>query len=131
MKKILIIEDDKLLNEMYRIKLSIYFNVTVAYDGKTGVDIALKTNPDLIILDIMLPGTMNGFDVLRELKQKVPLKNTPVVVFTNLSDEEKTLKESGASEYFIKSDISLSDLVYKIHALIEPSNLNGSKLSSK
>lgn len=131
MKKILIIEDDKILNEMYQTKLSNYFTVSVAYDGKSGIDTALKTLPDLIILDVMLPGIMNGFDVLRELKQKVPLKSTPVVVFTNLSDEEKALKESGADEIFIKSDISLSDLVYKIHALIEPSNLTGSKISSK
>lgn len=122
MKKILIIEDDQLLNEMYRTKLSNYFTVSIAFDGRSGIDKAIQILPDLIILDVMLPGTMNGFDVLRELKQKFPLKNTPVIVFTNLSDEEKALKESGADDCFVKTEVGLSDLVYKIHAIIDNHN---------
>src|SRR5574340_1814087 len=93
MKKILFIDDDNKVLEIYEeIFKTADMAVITAVTGKEGLALALSEKPDLIILDIMLPGGLNGFDVLKQLKSNPQVKGVPVVVLTNLDSEEKTAK---------------------------------------
>ncbi len=87
------------------------FTVLQAFDGKTGFQLIKDKNPDLVILDIMLPGKMNGFDFMEMMKQDAKLKNTPVIVLTNLDTEEQVAKNIGAKEYLIKSNMKMEDFL--------------------
>jgi DNA-binding response OmpR family regulator len=113
-KRILIAEDEKPMANALSLKLgSVGFEVTLVYDGESAIS-AVKTSPfDLILLDLVMP-VKDGFYVLTELaKLKI---TTPVIVSSNLSQEEdiKRAKELGARDYFIKSDITLSEIVEKV-----------------
>src|SRR3989344_3618292 len=120
-KKILIVEDDIQTQRVYHNKLtSVGYAVILAATGKEGLFSAKKIKPDLVILDIMLPGTgMNGFDVLEAMKKDSNLKNIPVLVLTNLDTEEKVAKEIGANEYLVKANISIDDLVEKVQSRLQ------------
>ncbi len=113
---ILIIEDDKFLLKAYEIKLEKEgFNVLLAKDGATGISLAKKELPSLIILDLMLP-KMNGFEVLKKLKSSEALKNIPVVVISVLgqkADQEKAIM-LGAEKYLIKTDHTLEEIIKNI-----------------
>ncbi|HJX59609.1 MAG TPA: response regulator [Patescibacteria group bacterium] len=110
MKKILIIEDDSQTNSAYSSKLSANYFVTSAIEGKQGVSKAIKENPDLIILDIMLPGGLNGFDVLRELKHNSATSQIPVIVLTNLEEQEQAAKAGGAVGCLVKANTSIDEV---------------------
>ena len=115
MKKILFIEDEPKLQESVQKKLtSGGFTVIQGVDGKDGIEKAIHELPDLILLDIMLPGGMNGFDVLRDLKGNETTKLIPVVMLTNLDSEMETAMSMGAKDYIIKTDISLENLLKKV-----------------
>lgn len=115
MKTILVIEDDREQQKILAEKLEPEkFRLLKAFDGSEGWNLIQKDKPDLIILDIMLPGGMNGFDFLEKLKREASYKNIPVIVLTNLDTERKTSKTIGATDYLIKSDTSINDLVNKI-----------------
>ncbi len=112
MAKILFIEDDAQLVELYTGVLEDEgFVVLTAQTGNVGLSLARDKKPDLIILDIMLPGGMNGFDVLEQLEKDVELKKIPVVVLTNLDTEEKVAKEIGAKDYIVKAENDPKDVV--------------------
>lgn len=115
-KKVLIIEDDIQTQRVYYSKLtSVGFGVILASTGKEGLFTAKKMNPDLIILDAMLPGNgMNGFDVLEQLKREEALKNIPVIMLTNLDTEEKVAREIGAADYLVKANVSIDDVSDKV-----------------
>lgn len=108
-KKILIIEDEEVLYEPYRQKLGGKYNLIFAADGKKGLQLAVSEKPDVILLDLMLPGELNGFDFLRELKQIANLKQVPVIVLSNLEGEQQSVVEGGANEYLVKSNTSLDE----------------------
>ncbi len=120
MKKILIVEDDKYLANAHRVKLSKSgFEAIIAYDGEEAVRTCETFNPDIMILDLILPNK-DGFAVLAELKQNPKWKNLPVIVTSNLSQKEdinRALK-LGASDYIVKSNIDLNDLLQKINSLL-------------
>ncbi len=119
-KKILIIEDDILLMEALKVFLQNEgFDVSVAIDGKSGVRIAEEEKPDLILLDLVLP-KMHGFGVLCILKKNKNTKNIPVVVLTNLGQEEDKNKsmELGASDYCVKTSMNLSNLLKKVNKFL-------------
>ncbi|PIT90425.1 MAG: response regulator, partial [Candidatus Komeilibacteria bacterium CG10_big_fil_rev_8_21_14_0_10_41_13] len=87
-KKILIIEDDGFLLQMYSSKLTLEgFKVVDAIDGEKGVRVAKKELPDLILLDLMLP-KKDGVTVLGELKKDKETKNIPVIILTNIGQKE-------------------------------------------
>ncbi len=112
MTKILIIEDDSQLKVLYRGKFTDEgFRVILATTGEEGLSKAKTEHPNLILLDIMLPGGINGFDVLEELKRNEDLKKIPVVVLTSLDNEEKVAKEIGAIDYIIKAHTDPKDIV--------------------
>ncbi len=105
MKKILFIDDDNKVLEIYQEFFNTPdFTVVTALTGKEGLSLADTEKPDLIILDIMLPGGLNGFDVLRQLKANDQTKTIPVVVLTNLDSEEKTATDFGSVAYLVKAN---------------------------
>ncbi|MEK6713268.1 MAG: response regulator [Nitrospirota bacterium] len=113
-KKILIAEDEKSMANALGLKLgSAGFEITLAYDGESAITAAKKSLFDLIILDLVMP-QKDGFFVLEELKRLKIV--TKVIVSSNLSQEEdiKRAKELGASDYFIKSDTTLAEIVEKV-----------------
>ena len=116
MQKILIIEDDTFLSEMYATKLTqAGFKVEIADDGQKGIDKAKEGQPDLILLDIVLP-KVDGFEALKQLKSDSLLKNIPIILLTNLgqkTDVEKGLT-LGADAYIIKAHYTPAAVVAKI-----------------
>ena len=119
-KKILIIEDDPFLNEMYVTKFTqANFEVEVAIDGQEGLQKIEKNKPDLILLDIVLP-KMDGFEILTKMKANTELKDIPVILLTNLSqrDEVKRGLDLGANDYLIKAHFMPSEVIKKIKTLL-------------
>ncbi|MDQ3099038.1 MAG: response regulator [bacterium] len=121
MKKIiLIIEDEELMVRMYSKLFSFEgYAVASSTDGEHGLKKAKEENPDLIILDIMMP-KMNGLEVLEALKSNPSTKDIPVVILTNLGNDE-TLKQSlqlGAVGYLVKSQVTNETLVDEIKQYI-------------
>jgi len=116
-KKILIVEDDDVLAKALQGFLSADgLEVVIASNGETGIKMARKENPDVIVLDIILP-KKDGYEVLQELKKESSVaKNIPIILLTNLgsfADVEKALK-LGATTYLTKTDYSLEDIAKKI-----------------
>ena len=113
--KVLLIEDEKEVAELYRLKLGLDgYQVLVAPDGESGLRKSLETNPDLIFLDIKMPG-MDGFEVLKHLRQNSNTKVTPIVILSNFDEQEMIEKglALGANEYLIKSQFNPSELSAK------------------
>lgn len=120
MKKVLIIEDDWALAKIYDEILEEQGLKTVtAKTGGEGLELASQESPDLIILDVMLPGGLNGFDVLETLRRKNQFKFTPVIVLTNLDSEKETALKIGATDYIVKANTSLDELVTKCKTLLK------------
>jgi len=119
-ERILIAEDEKPIANALALKLrSAGFEVELVFDGQAAILSAQKSAFDLIILDLVMP-QKDGFSVLAELK-KLNI-DVPVIVSSNLSQEEdiKRAKELGARDYFIKSDITLAEIVEKVKAQLLP-----------
>ena len=119
MKKILIAEDDKFLANAYRVKLEKSgFELRLASDGEEVLDILRDFTPDLILLDLVMP-KKDGFTVLAEIRADPKWQQTPVLVASNLGQKEDLERATklGATDYIIKSDLSMASLVEKINAL--------------
>ncbi len=115
-KKILIIEDDKLLIKILSEEFQKNnFQVSLALNGEEGLDKALFENPDLILLDIIMP-VMDGLTMLKKLRQNEKGKSIPVIVLTNLSDAEAIDKslDSGMYDFLVKANWELKDIVGKV-----------------
>lgn len=112
MKKILIIEDDVKAGEIYTQALQrAGFSCSVVTSADEGVTEIKNNHPDLVLLDIMLPGGKNGFDVLEHLKRDDKTKDIPVIVLTNLDTEKKVAMQIGANDYFVKANTTLEQIV--------------------
>jgi DNA-binding response OmpR family regulator len=121
--KILLVEDDTFLVEMYTTKFEIEgFAVIAAEDGQKGLEMAQKESPDIILLDILMP-KMDGFAVLDALKKDKALANIPVVLLTNLGQKDDVKKgfEKGAAGYLIKAHFMPSEVVDKIKKILKDS----------
>lgn len=114
MKKILIIEDDPVLTKAYGEKLSTLYNLVYSVDGETGMTAAIGEHPDLIILDLILPGNDSGINVLGKLKHHVETKNIPVIVITNIDNQGAIAREMGAVDYLVKANIDINEIMTKI-----------------
>lgn len=116
MHTILIVEDDSFLMDAYKLKLQqAKYTILTARDGETALHLAKTKKVDLIILDLILP-KMSGQDVLKQLKSDDTTKKIPVIVASNLDQKETIdeVKKHGATDYFIKSNISINELIDKI-----------------
>ena len=123
-KRILIVEDEKNIIDILSFNLSREgYDTIEALDGKTGLQLALEQDPDLILLDLMLP-EMNGFDVCRSLRERG--RTTPVIMLT--AREEETDKvmglELGADDYITKP-FSMRELLARVKANIRRSDMAG------
>lgn len=122
MNSILVVEDDKnIISVLKYILEKEGFSVTIAQDGKKGLETALNNNFDIILLDVMLP-FINGFDILKEIKAK---KQTPVIMLTALDDEDSKVKgfETGADDY-VSKPFSNRELIARINANIRKVSKN-------
>lgn len=121
MIKIAIIEDDPVINQMYRMKFEAEgFNVRVAANGPDGIAMVEAFTPDLILLDLQMPG-MNGDEALAHIRKQKTAKDTPVIILTNLGEEEapKGLRKLGILSYLVKADLTPSQVVERVRAALK------------
>lgn len=119
--KVLLIEDEPDVLELYRLKLTLDdYEVVTAQSGQEGLDKALSEMPELIFLDIKMPG-MDGFEVLKHLRSRDETKGIPVVILSNFDEEAMVEKglSLGANEYLIKSHFSPGGLSDKIQQFFD------------
>lgn len=116
MTKIAIIEDDPVINQMYRMKFEADgFDVQMADDGQRGVELVKNFQPDIILLDLQMPH-MDGAEALTEIRAAEWGKDIPVLILTNLGEEEApdTLKILGISSYIVKADFTPKQVVARV-----------------
>lgn len=112
MKKILIIEDEKALAEMYKIELDkLSFKTFRTIDGEEGIKKAREGKPDLILLDLLLP-KIQGREVLEVLKKDKKTKNIPIFILTNYESQEELnhAKEFNVDKYILKTSITPKEI---------------------
>ncbi len=116
MTKIAIIEDDPTINQMYRMKFEAAgFDVQLASDGERGVALVESFRPDLILLDMQMP-VMTGHEALKKIRAEEWGKNIPVIVLTNMGEEEspKELRDLGIESYIVKAELTPSQVVDRV-----------------
>ncbi|XOB42058.1 MAG: response regulator [Candidatus Nealsonbacteria bacterium] len=120
-KTILIVEDDKFLRELIVRKLKKEnFNITEAIDGEEGIKKIKEEKPDLVLLDLILPG-IDGFEVLSKMKEDMSLAQIPVIILSNLGqkdDVERGLK-LGAVDYLIKAHFTPGEIIEKVKGALK------------
>lgn len=114
--RVLLIEDERNVAELYRLKLSLDgYDVIVAENGEEGLNKALKLKPEVIFLDIKMP-KMDGFEVLKILRESPQTKKVPVIILSNF-DEQDLIEKGltlGANEYLIKSQFTPEGISNKV-----------------
>jgi DNA-binding response OmpR family regulator len=120
-KKILIVEDDIFIRDIYEVRfVQEGFDVVSAENGIIALEkLESAVLPDIILLDIMMPG-MNGMEVLRRVKANDGWKEIPVIMLTNISDKERVNEgiALGIKDYLIKSHFTPSEVVQKVNTLL-------------
>lgn len=132
MAKILLVEDDNNLREIFEMRLQAEgFSTVVASDGEEGLVVALREKPDLIIADVMMP-KMSGFEMLETLRAAPDMNKVKVVVMTALGQaEDRTRGESlGVVKYLVKSQVTLEDFVRVVKEVLGGSSDEPSTQSS-
>jgi DNA-binding response OmpR family regulator len=120
-KKIVLVEDDSFLAGMYVSKLNLEdFEVTLAENGEDGLKLATEKMPALILLDILLP-RMDGFEVLKKLKQNPSTADIPVILLTNLGQKKDVDRglALGAEDYLIKAHFMPNEVIAKIKKILK------------
>lgn len=116
MTKIAIIEDDSVISQMYRMKFEAGgFDVQVANNGKTGIAMVETFRPDIILLDIQMP-EMDGTTALEHIRKESWGKTIPVIILTNLGEEEspKHLRSLGIHSYIVKASLTPRQVVERV-----------------
>ena len=119
--KVLIVEDDVMLNKIYQTKLGIVgYKVFAAYDGEEGIKKMEETLPNIVLLDLMLP-KKNGFEVLETVKQNIKLNHIPVIILSNLGqgDDIERGKALGADDFLVKSNVKLETVLEKVEQVLQ------------
>lgn len=120
-KTILIIEDDVFLSELMAKKLKDSgFKVVKAIDGQEGLEKAASAKPNLILLDLILPG-MDGFEVLKRLKSNPGTDSIPVIILSNLGQREDIERgfDLGAQDYLVKAQFTPDEIVERVKKPLE------------
>jgi len=120
MTKILLVEDDKSLREIYGVRLQAEgYEIVSAGDGEEALALAIKERPDLIVSDVMMP-KISGFDMLDILRSTTETKDIKVIMMTALSSEDQRARgESlGADRYLVKSQVGIEDVVRTVHDVL-------------
>lgn len=116
MTKIAIIEDDPVINQMYRMKFEADgFEVQIADNGKRGVEMVEGFLPDIILMDLQMPH-MNGEEALDNIRSQEWGKDIPVIILTNLGEEEapKSLRKMNIHSYIVKADLTPRQVVGRV-----------------
>lgn len=127
MSKVMIVEDDDSLREIYGIRLTAEGYVVVsARDGEEALAVAVKERPDLIVSDVMMP-KISGFDMLDILRSTPETKNIKVIMMTALSSEDQRERGEnlGADRYIVKSQVGIEDVVNVVHEVLGDRNADG------
>lgn len=120
-KTILIIEDDKFLRELIVQKLlKEGYETFEAIDGEDGIKKVREEKPDLVLLDLILPG-IDGFEVLSKMKEEPQISSIPVIILSNLGQREDVEKGLGlgAVDYLIKAHFTPGDIIEKIKKVLK------------
>lgn len=120
MTKILLVEDDKSLREIYGVRLLAEgYDIVSAGDGEEALAMAIKERPDLIVSDVMMP-KISGFDMLDILRSTTETKDIKVIMMTALSSEDQRLRgeKLGADRYLVKSQVGIEDVVRTVHEVL-------------
>ena len=126
--KILLVEDDKSLREIYGVRLySEGYDIISAGDGEEALALAIKERPSLIISDVMMP-KISGFDMLDILRSTTETKNIKVIMMTALSSEDQRARGEalGADRYLVKSQVGIEDVVRTVHEVLADAPVSGS-----
>lgn len=124
MKKILLIEDDPFLIDIYKTKLKQEgFQVEIAKDGETALNLLEEKSPDLLLLDIVIPH-VDGWEILKWIRSKEKLKNLKIIILSNLGQKEEVKKgiELGATKYLIKAHYTPSEIVKEVKKVLKENN---------
>lgn len=119
--RVLVVEDETFLVKIYAVKLKKEgYEVSIASDGEQAVAMARDLKPDLILLDLILP-KMNGFDALEAMRASQENKHTPVIILSNLGQEEdmKRARAFGVDAYLVKANHSIQEIVDKIRETLK------------
>ncbi|MBI5037360.1 MAG: response regulator [Candidatus Kerfeldbacteria bacterium] len=121
--RILIVEDDQFLRDLLVTKLTKEkFDVTAAMDGPSGLEKILTTRPEIVLLDIIMPG-MDGFEILKRIRDNTDMQmaRTPVILLSNLGQEADVEKgrNLGANDYLIKSNFTIDEIIEKIQKTLK------------
>lgn len=120
MTKIMVVEDDQNLREIYSIRLTAEsYEVVSAGDGEEALAVAVREKPDLILSDVMMP-KISGFDMLDILRSTPETKDIKVIMMTALSseDQRKRGEALGANRYLVKSQVGIEDVINAIHEVL-------------
>lgn len=120
MSKIMVVEDDASLREIYSIRITAEgYEVVSAGDGEEALAVAVREKPDLILSDVMMP-KISGFDMLDILRSTPETANIKVIMMTALSadDQRERGERLGANRYLVKSQVGIEDVVNAIHEVL-------------
>ena len=110
-----------MLSNMYEAKFTKEgFEIQKALDGETGLKLIQENNPDLVLLDIIMP-KLDGFSVLKKIKEDAKIKDVPVILLTNLGQDEDVKKGNslGASGYMVKANMTPAQVVEKVKEFLK------------
>jgi len=120
-KTILVVEDDKFLRELIVRKLKEEnFNISEAIDGEEGIKKIKEERPNLVLLDLILPG-IDGFEVLSKMKEDMSLTRTPVIILSNLGQKDDVERgfKLGAVDYLIKAHFTPGEIIEKVKGALK------------
>src|SRR5688572_3768511 len=120
MTKIMLVEDDKSLREIYGVRLLAEgYDIVSAGDGEEALAMAIKERPQLIVADVMMP-KISGFDMLDILRSTTETKDIKVIMMTALSSEDQRARGEalGADRYLVKSQVGIEDVVRTVHEVL-------------
>src|SRR4051794_19801182 len=127
MPKVLLVEDDNNLREIFQMRLQAEgYSTVVAADGEEGLVVAMKEKPDLIIADVMMP-KLSGFEMVENLRSSPEMKDTKVVMMTALGQAEDQARgeKLGVVKYLVKSQVTLEDFARVVKEVLGPGDPNG------
>jgi two-component system alkaline phosphatase synthesis response regulator PhoP len=122
MTKVLIVEDEEIIQKALKMQLdSDGYETLTAPNGEVCLEVLKRFAPDIVLMDLVMP-VMDGFEAIRQIREMENFKNLPIIVLSNLSQEEEIqeAKELGIKDFFIKADNDLSDISKRIKELINP-----------
>jgi len=128
MAKVLLVEDDKSLREIYGVRLLAEgYDIVSAGDGEEALAMAIKEKPELIISDVMMP-KISGFDMLDILRSTTETRDIKVIMMTALSSEDQRIRgeQLGADKYLVKSQVGIEDVVRTVHEVLDDNGKAGS-----